>query len=96
MTSEKDAVHVGLIGMGDMGRLYAGKLSAGGWRHIHICDVPQRYDALRAEFEDRPGVHVHENGHLVSRISDFVIYSVEAAYLDAAVQAYGPCAESAA
>ena len=32
-----------------------------------------------------------ENGHLVSRRSDFIIYSVEAEYIDAAVKAYGPC-----
>lgn len=31
------------------------------------------------------------DGHLVSRESDFIIYSVEAEYLDAVVKEYGPC-----
>lgn len=31
------------------------------------------------------------DGHLVSRESDFIIYSVEAAYLDKVVAQYGPC-----
>lgn len=31
------------------------------------------------------------DGHLVSRESDFIIYSVEAAYLDRVVAQYGPC-----
>jgi len=32
-----------------------------------------------------------ENGHLVSRRSDFIIYSVEAEYVDEVVKSYGPC-----
>jgi len=32
-----------------------------------------------------------QDGHLVSRESDFIIYSVEAEYLDAVVKQYGPC-----
>lgn len=28
----KESVEVGIIGMGDMGRLYASKLVEGGWR----------------------------------------------------------------
>lgn len=34
---------------------------------------------------------VHRDGHLVSRISDLIIYSVEAAFLDNVVATYGPC-----
>lgn len=33
-----------------------------------------------------------ENGHLVSRRSDFILYSVEAEYVDEVVKIYGPCA----
>ena len=88
---EKAQLSIGIIGMGDMGRLYASKFSAGGWKNVYVCDLPQNYDKLCTEFADRPGVKVLENGHLVSRISDFVIYSVEAAYLNTAVATYGPC-----
>ena len=32
-----------------------------------------------------------KNGSFVSRLSDFIIYSVEAEYLDSVVEKYGPC-----
>lgn len=32
-----------------------------------------------------------KDGHHVSRISDFIIYSVEAEYISAVVKEYGPC-----
>jgi prephenate dehydrogenase (NADP+) len=35
-------------------------------------------------------VNIVENGHLVSRRSDFILYSVEAEYIDAVVKTYGP------
>jgi prephenate dehydrogenase (NADP+) len=34
------------------------------------------------------------DGHLVSRESDFIVYSVEAEYLDSVVKEYGPCESS--
>jgi len=36
-------------------------------------------------------VEIMANGHLVSRCSDFIIYSVEAKNIDAVVKAFGPC-----
>lgn len=32
--SEKDTVEIGIIGMGDMGRLYARRISAAGWKQL--------------------------------------------------------------
>lgn len=32
-----------------------------------------------------------KDGHLVSRISDFIIYSVEAEYIERVVSEFGPC-----
>lgn len=32
-----------------------------------------------------------KDGHAVSRVADYVIYSVEAEYIDAVVAQYGPC-----
>lgn len=37
------------------------------------------------------GVVVVPDGHHVSRISDFIMYSVEAEYLEKVVAQYGPC-----
>ena len=41
-----------------------------------------------------PGISVLPNGHHVSRTSDFIIYSVEAEFIDRVVAEYGPCAYS--
>ncbi|KAG9808287.1 hypothetical protein KCU84_g22295, partial [Aureobasidium melanogenum] len=68
---------VGLIGMGDMGKMYARRLSEAGWR-VHACDLPDKYDSLVEEFKDSENVTVFKNGHHVSRSSDYIIYSVEA------------------
>lgn len=35
--------------------------------------------------------HVMKDGHAVSRVSDFIVYSVEAEYIDKVVAEYGPC-----
>ena len=43
------------------------------------------------DLTDVPGIHVLENGHLVSRVADFVMYSVEAEFIDRVVAEYGPC-----
>ena len=39
-----------------------------------------------------PGVRVFQDGHAVSRSSDFIMYSVEAEFIDRVVAQYGPCA----
>ncbi|KAK2765176.1 prephenate dehydrogenase (NADP(+)) [Arachnomyces sp. PD_36] len=99
-----DTRSIGIIGMGDMGKMYAQRLSDAGWRFTHLvtihthyeqkpvnaCDRPDKYDALKAEFESQQGVTILPNGHLVSRISDFIIYSVEAEAIDKIVAEYGP------
>ena len=39
----------------------------------------------------QPKVEIMRNGHLVSRASDYIIYSVEAKNIDAVVRTFGPC-----
>jgi hypothetical protein len=39
----------------------------------------------------QPNVEILRTGHLVSRISDYIIYSVEAKNIDAVVKLFGPC-----
>ncbi|KAJ4421279.1 prephenate dehydrogenase (NADP(+)) [Neurospora sp. IMI 360204] len=80
---------VGLIGMGDMGKMYARRLSSAGWR-IMACDREEKYDELVKDFEGNNNIHILRNGHLVSRASDYIIYSVEAAVIDRVVAQYGP------
>ncbi|KAG8813766.1 prephenate dehydrogenase (NADP(+)), partial [Serendipita sp. 399] len=81
---------IGLIGMGEMGRMYAKHLSNAGWKKLHVCDLPQKYDALQRDFKNVPGIIVMKDGHQVSRSSDFIMYSVEAEYIDKAVRQFGP------
>ncbi|KAI1410554.1 prephenate dehydrogenase [Hypoxylon sp. FL1857] len=80
---------VGIIGMGDMGKMYARRLSDAGWRVI-ACDKEELYEGLREEFASRNNIQILRNGHLVSRASDYIIYSVEAAAIDRVVAEYGP------
>lgn len=40
---------------------------------------------------DVPGVKVLKDGHAVSRLSDLIIYSVEAEFIGNVVAEYGPC-----
>ncbi|TLD31619.1 hypothetical protein PspLS_02040 [Pyricularia sp. CBS 133598] len=84
-----DSFVVGIIGMGDMGKMYARRLSAAGWR-ILACDQEEKFEALREEFSGHNNITIHRNGHLVSRASDYVIYSVEAASIGRVVAQYGP------
>jgi len=78
-----------LIGMGEMGRMYAKRFVQSGWKRINVCDRPERFESLREELKDS-GLNVLKDGHLVSRCSDFVIYSVEAEHIDRIVAEYGP------
>ncbi|KAI0928885.1 hypothetical protein AcW1_005993 [Taiwanofungus camphoratus] len=81
---------IGIIGMGAMGCMYADHLSAAGWKKIYVCDLPTKYEALKLRFQDSPGVTVLRDGHLVSRVADFIMYSVEAEFIDRVVSEYGP------
>ncbi|WVQ64631.1 uncharacterized protein L199_002798 [Kwoniella botswanensis] len=87
--SDKNQPIVGIIGMGDMGRMYAKRLKAGGIETIYVCDKPESFESLKRELEGT-GIIPLPNGHAVSRISDFIIYSVEAAAMTSVVKEYGP------
>jgi len=88
--SIEDQPTIGLIGMGEMGRMYARRLSAAGWKKINVCDRPENYGNLKESMTDVQGVTVLQDGHGVSRSSDFILYSVEAEFIDRVVAEYGP------
>ncbi|KAL2164344.1 hypothetical protein VTH06DRAFT_3560 [Thermothelomyces fergusii] len=86
---------VGLIGMGDMGKMYARRLSSAGWRTVGLGEIYRipciaAYDQLVAEFANHKNIQILRNGHLVSRASNYIIYSVEAAAIGRVVAEYGP------
>ncbi|GME84979.1 unnamed protein product [Ambrosiozyma monospora] len=77
---------IGIIGLGDMGLLYANRFTQAGWT-VCGCDREEIYPSLLKQnfpFEVLP------NGHYVSRKSDYIIYSVEAENIDTIVKIYGP------
>lgn len=51
---------------------------------------PERKALIAADDPGR-GLNPMKDGHLVSRQSDFIMYSVEAEFLDKVVAMYGPC-----
>ncbi|TKA49576.1 hypothetical protein B0A54_00243 [Friedmanniomyces endolithicus] len=84
-----DAV-VGIIGMGDMGKMYAKRISNAGWR-VHACDACAPGKLNERMLKGRQSnISILDNGHLVSRSSDWIMYSVEAKNINAVVAAYGP------
>ncbi|KAM0689037.1 hypothetical protein Q7P36_011113 [Cladosporium allicinum] len=58
--------------------------------------MPEKFDALTEEFSDNKNVTILRNGHLVSRSSDWIMYSVEAKLIDAVVAQFGPSTKQGA
>lgn len=79
---------IGIIGLGDMGYLYAKRFGQAGWKVVG-CDREDLFEATKKKFSDEP-FEILPNGHYVSRISDYIIYSVEAENIDKIVSIYGP------
>ncbi|KAE9374449.1 Prephenate dehydrogenase [Stipitochalara longipes BDJ] len=90
-----DGFVVGIIGMGDMGKMYARRLAEAGWR-VNACDKEEKYESLSEEYGDRNNINIFPNGHLVSRASDYIIYNVEAASIDKVAAQYGPSTKQGA
>ena len=84
----KATKYIGIIGLGDMGLLYANKFSDAGWKVI-CCDREDFYEDLKEKYSSAKFEFV-KNGHLVSRRSDYIIYSVEASNINKIVEMYGP------
>ncbi|KAF5111718.1 hypothetical protein DV454_004626 [Geotrichum candidum] len=84
----KETKKIGIIGLGDMGQLYARKFTESGWK-VCACDRESLYEETKKKFLNT-SVEVVRDGHLVSRVSDFIIYSVEAANIKQIAATYGP------
>src|ERR1700761_1311735 len=81
-------MNIGVIGLGDMGRLYA-KAFAGAGYTVCGCDLPQNLERLEGELNPL-GIKVMDDGKEVCRVSNLVIYSVEADGLEKVVALYAP------
>ena len=76
-------MNIGFIGLGDMGKLYAKAFAKAGYT-VYGCDLPANREILKQEFYHL-GIKIKDNGIEVSRISDLIIYSVEAENLEKVV-----------
>lgn len=63
---EQKTLELGIIGMGDMGRLYANKLHAAGWENVIVCDRPENYERLSADFKGTCCAHPRFGHHRCS------------------------------
>ncbi|MCX2480107.1 prephenate dehydrogenase [Pedobacter sp. MC2016-15] len=78
---------IGIIGLGDMGKLYAKRFAKAGYQ---VCgsDLPEFYEKLDEELSPL-GIELMVDGSAVSRKSDIIIYAVEAEKIAEVVQRYG-------
>lgn len=79
-------MQIGIIGLGDMGKLYAKKFAKAGY-DVFGSDLETLNSALFEELQPA-GVVVLASGHEVARRSDFLIFCVEAEYIGQVVQQY--------
>ncbi|MFM6976776.1 MAG: prephenate dehydrogenase/arogenate dehydrogenase family protein [Sphingobacteriaceae bacterium] len=85
---------IGIIGLGDMGKLYAKKFAEAGYTVIG-CDLPDTHLKLSEELSPF-GITIQESGVQVSQQADFIIYSVEAEKIAEVVAACGHATRSGA
>jgi len=81
-------MNIGIIGLGDMGRLYAKAFAKAGYT-VCGCDLPENRDKLEEELNPF-GITIMDSARDVSRTNDLVIYSVEADKLEQVVAECGP------
>jgi prephenate dehydrogenase (NADP+) len=81
-------MNIGIIGLGDMGLLYARAFAKAGYA-VFGADLPQHFEQLQAQLAPL-GITVLADGKEVSRRCDIIFYSVEAERISQVVQLYGP------
>jgi prephenate dehydrogenase (NADP+) len=81
-------MNIGIIGLGDMGKLYAKAFAKAGYT-VCGCDLPENRNRLEDELAPF-GIKIMDNGSDVARSNDLIIYSVEADHLAEVVAAFGP------
>lgn len=88
MTDFRQNKIIGIIGLGDMGAMYAERFTSAGWKVVG-SDREDKYQETRDRLASS-SVEVLPTGHHVSRMADYIIYSVEAENIGTIIQTYGP------
>lgn len=81
-------MEIGIIGTGDMGKLYAREFAKAGYR-VNCSDVPERRQELEKSLAGNE-IYILDDGVAVSRRSDLIFYLVPVESIDNAVAQYGP------
>jgi len=81
-------MNIGIIGLGDMGRLYAKAFAKAGYT-VCGCDLPENRDRLEVELAPYK-INIMDSGKDVARTNDLIIYSVEADKMEQVVAECGP------
>lgn len=85
---------IGIIGMGDMGKLYARELHKVGY-NVNCCDLPENTSQLKEDYKET-GIRILDDGIAVSRTSDIIFYLVETENIEKVVAQYGPSTKKGA
>lgn len=78
---------IGIIGLGDMGKMFA-RIWANAGFQVFGCDLPANQTDLQNELGTF-GIEVLKDGKAVSRLCDFILYSVEAEKINDVVKECG-------
>jgi prephenate dehydrogenase (NADP+) len=81
-------MNIGMIGLGDMGKLYAKAFAKAGYT-VCGCDLPENINLLKQELSPF-GIKILDSGKDVARTNDLIIYSVEAEKLEQVAAECGP------
>ena len=81
-------MEIGIIGSGEMGKLYAREFARAGYR-VNCCDLPENREQLERDLVGT-GVYVLGDGRAVSKRSDLIFYLVPVEDIERAVAQYGP------
>lgn len=81
-------MEIGIIGTGDMGRLYAMLFDEAGYK-VNCCDVPENTATLKQKFNGTE-INVLADGIAVSRRSDLIFYLVPTENIKETAARYGP------
>ena len=81
-------MEIGIIGTGDMGKLYAREFARAGYK-VNCTDLPENRAQLEKDLAGS-GICVLDDGIAVSRMSDLIFYLVPVEDIGKAVAQYGP------
>lgn len=80
-------MNVGIIGLGDMGKMYAKGFARAGYT-VYGSDLPARRAQLEEELSPL-GISILYDGKEVSRICDVIFYAVESERIEEVLERYG-------